>query len=283
MVVILTTKNNTTFTVVLINNSTKKNHNVMYELADNVVATKWYKAMKHLRNIKPHDHDSGMKAPRDIQTVYKEFCLAAGIEQIKFDQIDQPILNRLHELFMEHADRMSRNQSKHILYEFHQAIHQTESAMDEKSHYKWTHMHIVSYSDKAGLLQDEFPCNKHYSDSLIQDNIYLLYSQSGKKPYNYFFDGEPADFEKVKKVMKPHHTFIPNWFICLEDREPIHLPQEFWDFFEPFRPWFLENYGLEKWDHEDEYGGVLLAKPLTDENVSEMISKKGYTYSHIEL
>ena len=50
MAVILTTKNNITFTVVLTNN-TKNDLKVMYELADNVVADKWYKAMKHLRKI----------------------------------------------------------------------------------------------------------------------------------------------------------------------------------------------------------------------------------------
>ena len=283
MAVTSMTKSKVAFTLVLTNKHTRSTKKIKYSLANNIVADKWFKAMKHLRKVEPHALDSNLKQPRPIGVVYKEFCEAAGIKEIEYKQVTQDVLNIMHDQFIAQADIMSRNQSKDVLYEFHQAIHKTESKMDDTAHWKWTKMHIIAYSYKAGLFEEEFPCNKFYSDELERGNIYLLFSQSGKKPYNYFFDSEPADFDKVKQIMKAHHTFIPNWFVCLEDRVPRTLPLEFEKFFEPYRSWFLKKYGLQKWDAVDEQSGVLLAKPDKAKNVHQLIAQGGYTYSHIEL
>jgi hypothetical protein len=184
---------------------------------------------------------------------------------------------------MDYNMRLAVNEDRHLLYEFHQAIHHAESEMGSDDFYRYTQMHQISYSYKAAAFQEEFPCNRYYSSSLKKDNLYLLHSESGKKPYNYYYDGEPPEFEKVKKTMVSHRTFIPNWFVCLQDRDPGQLPSKFYDFFEPFKAWFLKTYNLDKWDHVDENSAVLLATPSTDQDVADLLLHQGYEYSHIKL
>jgi len=276
-------KKSRTFEIVFINKKTADTKSILYTLSDNEVAAKWIKCMKHLRNIEPYSMDSNLVQPRNIRKVYKEFCQAAKIKPIKFNKIDQNLLNSFHEQYMDYNMRLAVNEDRHLLYEFHQAIHHAESEMDSDNFYRYTQMHQISYSYKAAAFQEEFPCNRYYSSSLKKDNLYLLYSDSGKKPYNYYYDGEPPEFEKVKKTMVSHRTFIPNWFVCLQDRDPGQLPSKFYDFFEPFKAWFLKTYNLDKWDHVDENSAVLLATPSTDQDVADLLLHQGYEYSHIKL
>ena len=181
---------------------------------------------------------------------------------------------------MTHSERLSRMKGNDIIYEFHQSIHQLEASGPvprKQLRYR------VSYNYKSSFFHEKYPCNLFYESDLSKNNIYLLLSDSGKSPYQYFTDGEANSFEKVKKTMVAHYTFMPNWFICLKSVNPKPLPKKFYKWFETYKKDFLSEYRLPKWDHIDEYSAVLLATPKLSQNVTDLISKSGYTYHTLKL
>jgi hypothetical protein len=274
-------ENNRKTFYLLLENKDNDVRRVKYILADNPLAKKWYVAMKHLRNVRPHKFDSLHTDAREVTICYKEFCEFAGIEPVHYTEINQQVLNTFHALFIEHNERLSKLKNNHIIYEFHQSIHQAEhdsknTAPRQQRKYR------ISYSNQSAPFHEKFPCNLFYSKELIKDNIYLLFSDSGKRPYDYFFDNDTDTMEKVRKTMVANYTFMPNWFVCLESHTPSELDPSFYTFFEKYKSWFLEKFRLNKWDHVDEQSAVLVAETADETDVSKLINS-GYFYKTVEL
>jgi len=260
------------------NNDVKK---VKYTLADNPIAKKWYVAMKHLRNVKPYKFDSLHAAPRELSICYKDFCEFAGIEPLDYTKIDQEVLNTFHELFVQHNERLSKVKNNHIIYEFHHSIHQAEH--DSRNIVPRQQLkYRISYNNQSAPFHERLTCNPFHSKELSKGNIYLLHSDSGKRPYDYFFDNDIDTMEKVKKSMVATYTFMPNWFVCLESRKPSKLDPDFYTFFAKYKSWFFKEFGLEKWDEVDEQSAVLLAETNNETEVLKLINS-GYLYKTLEL
>jgi len=273
-------KNRQQFKIVLKNNH-EQEMSFWYTLENNPVADLWLRSMKHLRNVKPHSIDSILQKPRDLETCYRLFCEFGNIEPIKFDGIDRQLLNKFHAQYMEHHDVLSRKDNNDIIYEFHQCIHRVEIEVNGGT-LPEDKMHKIGYCNTSTPFHVNFPCNLHYADKLLANNIYLCIADSGKRPYDCWMDKESDDRQNIDKTMIAHYTFKPDWFISLRSLVPPVLPQEFYQWFEPHRKEFLSKYGLNKWDHVDEYSAVLLATPNELENIAVLI-KKGFAYDRIEL
>jgi len=278
MVEPLTQKNKEEFKVIVKNEEGHK-LSFIYTLEDNPVAELWYKSMKHLRNVKYHAIDSLRQEPRDIKTCYHLFCEFAGIDPLEFDHVDQSLLNKFHEQYMYHNDVLSRKKNNDIIYEFHQSIHKMErqnSGIPSRAD-----MHRVSYSRFSAPFHKKFPCNLYYTDQLLKDNLYLLIADSGKRPHEFWTDGESEDKNNIDKTMMAHYTFKPDWFVCLQSKHPSPLSEKFYGWFEQHKSTFLKKYGLKKWDDIDENSAVLLAKPNSADPISNWI-KIGYNFQTID-
>ena len=64
--------------------------------------------------------------------------------------------------------------------------------------------------------------------------MYLPWTELGKKPFDYWSDGEPNNEERVMELCKAHFTFRAQFFIALKSNKPKSFPQEFIDWFSLF-------------------------------------------------
>ena len=232
-----------------------------YYLHDSIIAEKWFSKIKHLRFLKIDENESEISNFSNLQKIYKDFCQFAKIQPMPFDTIDQKLLNNLHEIFEKSHDRLSKLKDNSILYQFHHAIHYHES----KSNKQKTKI-SVGWGTKEGLLTENFRCNEHYESYIQKNNVYLPWSELGKKPLDYWQNNEPANQIRFNELAKPHITLRAKFFISTEDTVPLDLDNNFIKWFETFKNNWLQQYNLTKWDKIDEHSAPLLA--IADHNES---------------
>lgn len=232
-----------------------KEHVVNYTLNNTLLAQKWFDKIKHLRNIPIDETISQLDDVSDIAGIYKELCSVADIEPIRFDNIDQDLFNKLHQIYEDNHDRVAAMQDNRILYKFHQAIHYNEvlGRNRPKRHI------VVGWGVKEGPLTHKFNCGDYNDDHIRRNNLYLQWSELGKTPLEYWRNQEPNDQARFNTLAKPHITFRAKFSIALEDRRPSDLDPKFLEWFDQYKEKWLAHHGVQKWDKIDEYCSPLLA------------------------
>ena len=148
---------------------------------------------------------------------------------------------------------VSKKKNNDILYKFHHAVH-----------YHETNDHVqtkinVGWGVKEGLLTESFLCNSYYEPSIKGNNIYLSWAELGKRPMDYWRDGEPNSKIRFEELAKPHITLRAKFFIAQKDIVPEKLEDKFYEWFDPYKKSWLNKYNLNKWDELDEHSAPLLA------------------------
>ena len=224
-----------------------------YTLADSIIAKKWFEKIKHLKNINVDPVESRFTDVSDLSKIYNNFCEKYKITPTNFVDInEQKNLNILHKIYEEWHDKLT-GKDKEDLYEFHHAIHNAENNKNIKNKV------IIGWGTKEGPLTEQFDCNPYYENEIIKNNMYLPWTELGKKPFDYWSDGEPNNEERVMELCKAHFTFRAQFFIALKSNKPKSFPQEFIDWFSLYKTKWLQKNNIEKWNEVNEFSAPLLA------------------------
>ena len=241
-----------------------------YQLHDSVIAEKWFKKIKHLKNIPIDLVESYQTDTSNFKKIYIDFCKFANIEPIKFKTVNQDLLNKSHNLFEKMHNKLSKKKNNSILYKFHYSIHSTENSNRSNKHNQL----YIAWGAKEGPLTETFNCNEYYENYIKKNNIYLPWAELGKTPHNYWLNQEPNDQKRVNELCKPHITFRGKFFIAIKDRIPLALDSSFYKWFEEYSKKWFEHYKIKKWDEIDEGSAPLLAVADHTHNISGLIFKK---------
>jgi hypothetical protein len=246
-----------------------KNHQEIdldYQTHDSILACKWFKKIKHLKNIDIDNIESQQEDLSDLKNIYIEFCAFSGIKPKNFTCIDQPLLNDLHKLYQDQHEILSRKKDNSILYKFHHSIHHNEN--------KGTNIYpkymMIGWGIKEGPLTENFSCNDYYETDLKKNAIYLPWAELGKTPLKYWKDNEPNDQESINQLCKPHLTLRAKFFIPYNDIFPNTLQVEFKEWFEKYKKNWLSHHNITRWNEIDEYCAPLLAVALHSEDITDL-------------
>ena len=245
-----------------------KTFDLTYTLHDSIVAEKWFRQIKHLKNIPIDEIESDLVDLSDLHEIYNDFCEYAGVEPQQLpEEVPQSQLNRLHQLYEDSHDQLSRQKNNSILYKFHRAIHFYESKLLDSNH---KGIGNIGWGVKGGPLEENFNCNPYYEDKITKNNIYLPWSELGKTPLQYYNDNEPNNQARFNHLAKPHMTLRSQFYIAKNNIEPAELDKQFTDWFADYKQSWLDHYNITKWDKIDEKSAPLLAHAddqydLTDE------------------
>lgn len=246
-----------------------------YVVNESDIAYKWFKKIKHLKQIPIDQVESEMVDLSDLDKIYKDFCKFAEIKYKKIDKVTQPILNRLHQFYEKLHDQLSVKKNNQILYKFHHAIHSHEAKRSKRKNL------FIGWGVNEGPLTKNFKCNMFYENQLKKNHIYLPWSELGKTPLSYWMDQEPNDIKRFVELARPHQTFRAKFKIMLQDHTPIKLPNDFTHWFRQFKEDWLNAYELEDWTEIDEYCAPLLAIPTHNQDIQKLIDQ-GYIFNCID-
>ena len=246
---------------IIFQNKDNQVFDVDYTLNNTVVAEKWFNKIKHLKFVPIDKTESEQVDLSNLRQIYFDFCKFAELEPIQFDQIDQDVLNRLHKIYETSHEYVSKKKNNDILYKFHHAVH-----------YHETNDHVqtkinVGWGVKEGLLTESFLCNSYYEPSIKANNIYLSWAELGKRPMDYWRDGEPNTQARFEELAKPHITLRAKFFIAKNDIVPKKLEDKFLEWFGQYEKSWLAKYNLSKWDEIDEHSAPLLASCTAEINL----------------
>ena len=237
-----------------------------YQIHDSSLAKKWFKKIKHLKNINIDDIESQQEDTSDLKKIYNEFCELAGIQPKIFNSIDQPLLNDLHKLYEDFHEILSKKSNNSILYKFHHSIHHNENTNTNQNKKYMT----IGWGIKEGPLTEKFMCNDYYEKNLKKNNIYLPWTELGKKPLIYWKDNEPSDQKRINQLCKPHLTLRAKFFIPHYDVFPDVFQVEFKEWFKKYEKNWLSHNNVAKWNEIDEHCAPLLAIALHSKDMTNL-------------
>jgi len=229
---------------------------VDYHLNDSELAKKWVSKIKHLQNIPIDPVESCIEDVSNIKSIYSQFCRFANIEPIDIKELDQDKLNQLHQVYEDQHERLSQLKENSILYKLHHSIHFHEG------HTRDDHGITAGWGKYEGPLTHEYDCHNFYENNIIKNNIYLPWSELGKKPLGYWRDKEPNNQDRFNALAKPHTTFRARFFISTKDTNPRSFVPEFAEWFDRYKAGWFEHHNIDKWENIHEDSAPLLA--ITD-------------------
>ena len=238
---------------VVFEDSKNKQFDLDYSLNDNLVADKWFKKIKHLKDVSVDPVECNQEDFTNLKHIYEQFCIFADMKPIDFSEINQQLLNNFHQLYEQTHNTLAKKTNNSIIYKFHHAIHYHEGKSIQEKQMN------VGWGVKEGMLTEMFNCNSHYENKIIANNIYLPWTELGKKPLQYWKNKEPDNQTRFNELAKPHITLRPKFMIALQDSKPVELDNDFVNWFSKYKKDWLETYKIEKWDTIDEYSAVALA------------------------
>lgn len=246
------------FFQIIFQNIKGQTQEVNYELVDTELNHRWFNKLKAIHKCTPDIYDSNLTFEyierESLQETYEKFCKRLGILYKDLDLSDQKNLNYLHELY----EKNNNNISDDIVYAFHCAIHYAERLINGNKNRQTLD---VGWGTKEGPLLSHYNCQKYYSQEKINaGDIYLAWSELGKKPSRYFHDGEPNNQNRFNQLCKPNITHRPKFKIYKESYSYVPFNNDFMQWFKNYKLDWLSKYDLEDWQPHDEQGGVLLAK-----------------------
>lgn len=246
----------------ILRNSEDKQFDIDYKLHDSLLAGKWFKKIKHLRHVPIDPVESEVIDVSDIQNIYKDFCKFANLEPITIKSLDQSTLNRLHKIYEEQHDALSRLNNNEILYKFHHSIHYSEDISKSKSKMP------VGWGINEGPLTEQFDCYSYYDDEVRKNNMYLPWAELGKTPFQYYTDNEPDNQRRMLELCKPHTTFRAKFFIGLSDITPSEFPLGFLKWFDQYKEAWYKKYNLEEYSKKHEHSAPILAHTTSKQDLT---------------
>jgi len=251
----------------IFSNRNNQLHDENFTLVDNPISLLWIKKIKHLQKIDVDPIETSPYNFHNLHDQHKDFCTLAKIPFIKVDYEEQESLNYLHELYEKNHDRVSKFKNNQLLYKFHLSIHLREGSKFLED------LFIVGWGTKEGPLTTKLNCNEFYSNQVRANNLYLPWSELGKRPKTYFENKELKEINRFISIAKPHITLRARFAIAKKNIEVLPLSKNFIDWFESFKTKWLSHYDLKTWRDIDEYSAVHLASPDHPINVEKMLKE----------
>ena len=130
--------------------------------------------------------------------INQESCLAR----------DQNYFNYLHTIYEKNYN------GNPDWLDFHEHIH-----LCERTYPRTVNTLQISYREKSGML--EKPINpiwiKNSTTNIKTGDVYVSWAELGKTPYNYWYDKEPDNIDRMCELIKPWQKLRPIIFVALED------------------------------------------------------------------
>lgn len=248
-----------------------------YKVAESNIAKKWFSTIKHLKNI-PHDTAETYSFKKlSLADAYEVVRKKYNLENLLTDNIDQTLLNKLHEVFEKICNE--KNEHSVEIRKFHHAIHQYEERFSYTSQYFFN----VGWGDKEGPLTTKKLLNPFYEKKLYKGNIYSIWGELGKRPSVYHDDKEPNSIERFCELCIPHVTLRPRFTLLLRDKEPKEFNKDFVVWFEDYKTKWFKKYNIKSWTPIDEQSGVLLAELLSDAHLVDQIQNEQLDFQKIVI
>ena len=255
--------------IVLTFNTTQGIQEVVYNLAENPIAVRWCNKINLLneRNISVDPNFTGRSFGKPITYQDSKKSLDAIIDWVnantdyvidKKDHYNQDDLVSMHDTYIDIAND-ARYDSFNETYLLNTYIHECENTM----HRSYTPVSFpIAWGTNDGVTMEAFEPSdyNYYVDRLEVGNLYLVWSEMGKKPSHYFRDKDPDDLATFSKTVKPHVSWSARCEIPLVDLAPMTFSKNFQDWFSKYKSVFLDQYNLNDWQSLHESGGVPLAQ-----------------------
>ena len=245
-----------------------KDHRLEYQLANNPIAEKWIKKIKHICKV-PIDQTYSKKndPTRTLETV--NFSIASDIKLLNdingkiYDvktSYNQNDCNLMHDFIIEHHFDYGP-EVRSIFYKLHHTLHVLEKIL-----YNFPDSCTAEWTEKAGpitTLHTESPY-KYYDVNMSAGNLYSHWNEFGKTPYRYWHDKDRDDIVHFLDICKPHMTFSPSFVMFPRDVDYTYRTnKEFETWFERYKQAWVEKYNADELSVYG-LGGVLLATPTNN-------------------
>jgi len=243
-------------------------HRLEYHLANNPIAEKWIKKIKHISKVPfdrvystPNDNTTREEINRNITVDIKLLNERIGqIYDIK-EEYSQLDCNLLHSFTVKHQYNYSVD-VRDIFHSLHRKIHQLERSFSSTGN-NWL---PCEWGEKGGpitTMHTESPY-AYYELNMKAGNIYQQWSEFGKTPYQYWQDHDSNDVDHFLQNCCPHTTFRPNFSVFLQDINYNYVDAEFETWFTDYQSAWENKYHADKLSVYG-HGGVLLAEPAANQ------------------
>lgn len=183
--------------------------------------------------------------------------------KIEFDLVQNAdITNKLHQVYENiHVEFVSsgivKDQNKlKILYDFHSCIHDVEKENQPYNYWK------IDWGSKGGLCTKEMVLHDFYQYPRLPNCICSAWAELGKKPLDYFLDGEPNNQDRINELVKPHINFKPGFKIFTETLSNEDFPLNFTEWWKEYEYSWCKHWNVSKWEIKHQFGCLVLAVPV---------------------
>jgi len=245
-------------------------HDVYYQLADNVVAKKWFEKIYYLQDVPLcgfYTNDLARQPTLEEinQGITDDLIRLQALDLPELDQLsiktsyDHDDCNLIHHLTVRYQygfDLHTRN----IFHSLHRKIHLVEIILEG---YPITSI-VTGWGENEGLLDQEFPCNPYdlYEATLPIGTLFLNWSEFGKTPYRYWLDHDISDVDNFLANCRPQRTFRAQFSLVLEPTTVQDFKVGFEKWFDPYRPHWRAQWNQD-WTPLQEYGLLPLAHAVS--------------------
>lgn len=246
------------------NNAVDNGHTETYDIVDNEIGNifAWQMKLIHRvpynrsQSIWPNKSRNNLKNLQDLTQLIKTKCSIV----IDFDiNMDQQCMNKLHEIYEQMHDTKDKftHEQLILLYEFHDAIHDVESAHSHRTDAFWK----IQWGHLAGPITRNLDLYDYYQSEIPSNTLISKWGELGKPPGGYYMDKEPDDQIRVNELIKPHRNFDPTFFIYANSYNIETFEPGFEDWWKTYENDWCNHWKTPKWTTAFEYGGIVLAEP----------------------
>jgi hypothetical protein len=259
--------------------------NITVELLDNPAANYLWESLKHLQNLPLQIEQFEKENPfnevyTDSKVAFKRLIETAsniGVDIQIEQEISQNYLNQLHKIYEENYD--GKNQQWLV---FHEMIHVNEMHISNRLLPGAFTVHSLGFDwrEKAGIFNKPYDrnFNKFAVTELPKGSVYLKWQELGKKPYRYWYDGEPNDTVRVCELAKPWIEIRPAFHVTTRDIKfdsGIDL-DSFNQWFEVHRNAWCQHWNLTDWTPEEMYTVLPVGHIYSIDQLIERFQNKQY-------
>ena len=233
---------------------------IKYALIDNPVAKKWVEKIRRLQNVPLDSNYTGdnfqkftiEQCEKDILSIAENFI---EVKTLLENGIDKKALNETHSWLVrkQYSDEYRDRQELHTL---HRLVH----AWEDKTIDFASDFFSVGWGIKEGLLQTDFEVDpyEYYEQDLKIGDLYLDWSEFGKKPHTWFIDGASTNTQDFFQQCFPHKTFRAKFGVCVRKSKQNFDEGFEWWWKNSFQQAWIGKYGSD-WNELKEFGAIPLA------------------------
>ena len=192
--------------------------------------------------------------------------LDVTIDQQRCLSLDQTYLNSLHQAYEENYN------GNPIWLDFHETIH----ILEEFSRGSLPNKELlIRYRETSGPLEQKF--NESYQSEFVtktkSGEFYIVWSELGKSPFNYWQDKEPNNITRICELVKPWDILKPHFFVSLDDQDLLEdytkSLDEFFDWWAPYKEDWCTHWNLNNWKWQDMFSVIPIGKV---ENINGLVN-----------